>query len=100
MGAIVDMLLLAERDIHVLMSEYPCCVLTNKTNSAQSVQQYMLIIPDKDQYDDNYYYFLFDNNIATSSRNFQSRFENDELFRERIRARADAKRIDPEGHNR
>ena len=89
MGAIVDILLLAECDIHVLKSRYPCCVLTNKTNSAQLIQQYRLIVPNVDQYDDSYYYFLFDNKIAMTSRNFQSRFENDELFRVRIRARAD-----------
>lgn len=93
MGAIVDVLFLAECDIHVLKERYPACVLTTQTNSSQSIQQYRLIIPNEDQYNDGYY-FLFDNKIATSSRNFQSRFENDEFFKERIRARAEAKPID------
>jgi len=91
MGAIIDILLLDRCDIPVLKDKYPDCVLINMTNSIDRIQQYRLIVPGEDQYDDSYYNFLFDSMIATSSRNFQARFENDERFKQRIRTRADAK---------
>jgi hypothetical protein len=90
MGAIVDILLLDELSITLLKSHYPACVLKNQSNTSDRYQQYRVIIPDVDQYDDSYYDFLFDNLIASSSRNFMSRFEHDESFKSRIRARADA----------
>lgn len=92
MGAIVDTLLLDGTDIPLLKHQYPDCVLINQSNTDQRIQQYRLIIPCEDQYDDSYYNFLFDNLIATCSRNFLNRFEYDEWFKTRIRARAEASR--------
>lgn len=89
MGAIVDILFLDRCDISTLKNKYPDCVLINLTNTTHHIQQYRLIVQGEDQYDDSYYNFLFDNMIAMCSKNFQSRFENDESFKQRIRARAD-----------
>ena len=90
MGAIIDIIYLDRSNISCLKEKYPDCVLTNLTNTSLRIQQYRLIIPNVEQYDDSYYNFLFDNMISTCSRNFQSRFENDDSFKQRIRARADA----------
>jgi hypothetical protein len=89
MGAIVDIIHLDQLGISLLKDRYPDCVLINLTKTNLRIQQYRLIIPGIEPYDDSYYNFLFDNMIATDSRNFQSRFECDELFKQRIRARAD-----------
>jgi len=91
MGAIVDIIHLDQSGISLLKDQYPDCVLINLTKTSLRIQQYRLIIPGIEQYDDNYYNFLFDNMIAMGSRNFQSRFEGDELFKQRIRARAECK---------
>jgi hypothetical protein len=90
MGAIIDILVLDQADIQLLKARYPDCVFKNQSNSSGRFQQYRVIIPGEDQYDDSYYNFLFDNLIAQSSRNFMARFEYDEQFKGRIRARADA----------
>lgn len=90
MGAIIDTLLLDRIDVPLLRNRYPDCVLTNQTRTEHRVQQYRLIIPDADEYVDNYYNFLLDNLIAMCSRNFRARFDHDEMFKARMRARADA----------
>ena len=86
MGAIVDILLLGQDDISLLKKRYPECVLTNLTNSNQLTQRYRVIIPGE-ELDDSYYYFLLENLIATSSKNFQARLESDEKFTERMKSR-------------
>lgn len=92
MGAIVDILLLDPDNTDLLKKQYPGCVLTNLSNTAHRLQEYKLIVPELDLYDDSYYFFLYDNLIAMSSRNFLARFEYDKHFRDTIRARADATR--------
>jgi len=86
MGAIIDILLIGEREIGVVERKYPDCVIRNLTYSTQLTQRYRLIIPNQDL-DDTYYNFLVENNIAMSSMNFRFRLESDKKFAERMRAK-------------
>lgn len=87
MGAIVDTLHFGPEEISLLIDEYPDAVITNLTNSHQVFQQYRVIIPSKNWYEDSYYVFLLDNGIAMSSSTFCSRIESDPKFVTRMRAK-------------
>lgn len=60
MGTIVDILLLDPANIDLLKEQYPGCVLTNLSKTTHRLQEYKLIVPDLDQYEDSYYFFLYD----------------------------------------
>lgn len=86
MGAIVDTVFLGTEEIAKVKDEYPEAVIRTRTFTATTIQRYLVIIPDHNWFDDDYYQFLLDNHIATSSSAFCSRVESDKKFAERMRA--------------
>lgn len=85
MGAIVDTLLLDLIDIRMVQDKYPDCVITKQTNHKSVIQKFQLVIPNEDEH--RYYYFLVDNCIAMSSRNFVRMALNDPDFMIRMKER-------------
>jgi hypothetical protein len=86
MGAVVDLLLLGEWELALLRKKYPDCILYNETDSNHYTKRYRVIIPNIDL-DDNYYYFLVDHQIASTSHNFKVRVDSDAQFEKRMKNR-------------
>lgn len=85
MGAIVDTLFLDEKEMSILVGEYPECKVVNQSHSDYGIQRYRVIIPNDDNSTDNYYLFLISHGIAMSSRNFLGRIASDQKFVDRMR---------------
>lgn len=85
MGAIVDTLFLDEKEMSILVKEYPDCKVVNQSHSDYGIQRYRVIIPNDDNSTDSYYLFLINHGIAMSSRNFLGRIASDQKFVDRMR---------------
>lgn len=85
MGAIVDTLFLDQKEMDLLVDEYPECKVVNQSHSDYGIQRYRVIIPNDDHSTDNYYLFLINHGIAMSSRNFLGRIASDQKFVDRMR---------------
>ena len=85
MGAVTDVLHVGPKELCLIKTEYPDCLLINQSNTEFTIQKIRVIIPNEDE--ESYYLFLLDNCIAMSSVNFRCRVESDRKFADSMRAR-------------
>ncbi len=85
MGAVTDVLHVGPKELCLIKTEYPDCLLINQSNTEFTIQKIRVIIPNEDE--ESYYLFLVDNCIALSSTNFLCRVESDRKFAESMRTR-------------
>lgn len=85
MGAIVDTLRLGQEELDIFINQYPDCILNKLTTSDNPYQDYRLIVPNAEE--DDYYTFLLENLIATSSNKFIARVRSDTAFASKVRTK-------------
>lgn len=87
MGSIIDILNIMLSDIGVIRSKYPDCLILNPAfRDYDTAQKIVIVIPEEDE--NNYYDFLLDNGIATSSKEFTYRVSHEKQFADRMIERA------------
>ncbi|WP_224983583.1 hypothetical protein [Geomonas agri] len=82
---LTDVLILGPAELEMVCEEYPGCAVGDVSPSYSLIKQYRITIEVDDEND--YYNFLLDNSMATSSHNFYYRVRVDKNFYERIRRR-------------
>jgi 7-cyano-7-deazaguanine synthase in queuosine biosynthesis len=86
MGTITDILYVGKKEVRKIQDRYPNCIICDMSDSMHEKNKFGIVIMGVNEED--YYNYLVDSLMATSSAEFRFRMECDSPFKTRMTARA------------